>query len=264
MNGIDGISFRETATGLEVRVRRSANGASKGRLKKRLPYSFKQVSKQILQAKTSDAARPLVTKLRSKLSWLYKKLRSGEYGEREVSAAILHAAAMERIAKRKVKHLEQEEAAEQGESVAVSQGEEQEIAGKDELQESLAEKEEISEARMREMMEEIEKLEEELAEDMLSEMQDMAAYSGRELSEEEIADLKRKHRSDEERQITRADLKYLKAQFERLEQEKREATAALTASAGESVETVFSVAVDCLPEVEMAEIGMGEGFDGRA
>ena len=109
MNGIAGVSFRETNKGLEVHVKRRSGRASPGKLKKRLPYSFKQLSREIREVKTSVSARPLVTRIQAKLSWLYKKLRSGEYGDSEITAAILHAAAMEKIAKRKVRHLEEEE-----------------------------------------------------------------------------------------------------------------------------------------------------------
>ena len=90
-----------------MRVHKSKSSSS-GKLKKRLPYNFKQLSKQIQQAKTADAARPVVQKMRTKLSWLYKQLRNGEYGADEIFAAIIHAASMERIAKRKVRHLEEE------------------------------------------------------------------------------------------------------------------------------------------------------------
>ena len=108
MNGISGISFQETKTELRVHVSKSKKNTSSGTMKKRLPYNFKQLSKQIQQAKTADAARPVVQKMRTKLSWLYKQLRNGEYGTDEIFAAIIHAASMERIAKRKVRHLEEE------------------------------------------------------------------------------------------------------------------------------------------------------------
>ena len=65
MNGIKGISFRETEKGLEVRVHKSKSSSS-GKLKKRLPYNFKQLSRQISQAKTSDSARSLVSKIDQK------------------------------------------------------------------------------------------------------------------------------------------------------------------------------------------------------
>ena len=155
MNGIAGVSFQEVPGGLKVHVRKSQNKSSAGKLKKRLPYNFKQMSKQIMQAKTSDAARPLVAKAQAKLSWLYKKLRSGEYGDSEIVAAIIHATVMERIAKRKVRHLEEEEAAENKSGVMGVPGEEEEIYGEDELKAGIEESEEIPEEMMKQMMEEI-------------------------------------------------------------------------------------------------------------
>ncbi len=254
MNGIAGVSFRETNLGLEVRVRKSLGNSSLGKLKKRLPYNFKQLSKQIMQVKTSEAARPLVTKIRAKLSWLYRKLKSGEYGDSEIAAAIIHAASMEKIAKKKVRHLEEEEAAENGSSPANTMGEDEEIYGKDELEESLKENKEISEEVMKKLLEEIEELEEELADDMMSELQDMVSCAGKEMSEEEIQSLKRNHRQKEEQQLTRADLKYLKALFDRLEQEKKQASAGNYQAGGNSSPT-FSFSVEFMPEVELMDVG---------
>ncbi|MCR5746391.1 MAG: hypothetical protein K6G03_01635, partial [Lachnospiraceae bacterium] len=222
MNGIAGVSFQEVPGGLKIHIRKSQTKSSAGKLKKRLPYNFKQMSKQIMQAKTSDAARPLVAKVQAKLSWLYKKLRSGEYGDSEIAAAIIHAAAMERIAKRKVRHLEEEEAVENGSGAIGAPDEDEEIYGKGELKAGIEGREEISGEMMKQMMEEIEELEEELAEEMMSELQDMISCASGDMTEQEIEELKRKHRNDEERQITRADLKYLKALFDRLEREKEQ------------------------------------------
>lgn len=259
MNGITGIAFRETEHGLIVNVKKNSKKSSAGRLKKRLPYNFKQMSKQIMQAKTSNAARPLVTRVQAKLSWLYKKLRSGEYGEREVAAAIIHAAAMERIAKRKLKHLEEEEAAENGSSRANAPGEEEDIYGKNELARSLEENEGISEEMMKEMLDEIEELEKELASDMISELQDMVVGTGGNMSEEELEELKRKHRDEEERQLSRADLKYLKALFDRLEQEKRQGSSGITYS--DSGSSSMSYMVDNISELELPDMGVGETVD---
>ena len=287
MNGIAGVSFREgglstksnligrptgqvcssglslpvTAKGLEVHVKRSSNRASPGKLKKRLPYSFKQLSREIREVKTSVSARPLVTRIQAKLSWLYKKLRSGEYGDSEITAAILHAAAMEKIAKRKVRHLEEEEAAENGNTALNAPGEEEEIYGKNELEKSLEENEDISDEKMRQMMEEIKELEEELAEDMMSELQDMISCSGKKMSEEEIKELKRDHRNKEDRQLTIADLKYLKALFDRLEQEKRQTSSGRAQSIDNDSGSMLCFSVDCLPEVEMADMDIGETVD---
>ena len=259
MNGIRGISFRETEKGLEVRVHKSKSSSS-GKLKKRLPYNFKQLSRQISQAKTSDTARSLVSKMQAKLSWLYKKLKSGEYGEREVSAAIIHAASMERIAKRKVKHLEEEEAAENGGGIG-SAGEDEEIYGKDELKESMKENQEISDEMMRKMMEEIEELEKELAEESLSEMQDMLSCAPGDMSEEEIDKLKRKHRNSEEKQLTKADLRYLKALFDGLEQEKRQLASGIGSGSSGGDASSFSCNIDCVPEVESMDMNVGDFVD---
>ena len=259
MNGIRGISFRETEKGLEVRVHKSKSSSS-GKLKKRLPYNFKQLSRQISQAKTSDSARSLVSKMQAKLSWLYKKLKSGEYGEREVSAAIIHAASMERIAKRKVKHLEEEEAAENGGGIG-SAGEDEEIYGKDELKESMKENQEISDEMMRKMMEEIEELEKELAEDAMAEMQDMLSCAPGDMSEEEIDKLKRKHRNSEEKQLTKADLRYLKALFDGLEQEKRQLASGIGSGSSGGDASSFSCNIDCVPEVESMDMNVGDFVD---
>ena len=262
MNGISGISFQETKTELRVNVSKSKKITSSGTMKKRLPYNFKQLSRQISQAKTSDAARPLVNKIRSKLSWLYKKLRTGEYGDSEISAAIVHAAAMERIAKRKVRHLEEEENAENGGTGAVNSPgeEEEEVYGKDELKESLEENEEITEEKMKQMMAEIERLEDEFNEDMMSELKDMISCAGKDMSEDEIKEFKRRHREDEDRQLMKADLKYMKALFDRLEQEKKQAGYS-GLSSGENTSSSFSMSVDCVPEIEMAEPEAGSTVD---
>jgi hypothetical protein len=259
MNGVTSVSFRETEKGLEVRVHKSKSSSS-GKLKKRLPYNFKQLSRQISQAKTSDSARSLVSKMQAKLSWLYKKLKSGEYGENEVSAAIIHAAAMERIAKRKVKHLEEEEAAENGGGIG-SAGEDEEIYGKDELKESMEENQEISDEMMQKMLKEIEELEKELAEDSMSEMQDMISCASGNMSEEEIEELKRKHRSSEEKQLTREDLRYLKALFDGLEQEKRQLASGISSFSSGGNDTSFSCGIDCIPEVETMDMDLGGSID---
>ena len=114
MNGIDGVSFREVPGGLIVNVKKSKKSSSAGKLKKRLPYGFKQISRQISEAKTPDAARLMVAKVQAKLAFLQRKLRCGEYSDYEVTQAILHASSMERIAKRKLHHLEEEQLAENG------------------------------------------------------------------------------------------------------------------------------------------------------
>ena len=162
--------------------------------------------------------------------------------------------------KKKVRHLEEEEAAENGSSPANTTGEDEEIYGKDELEESLKESEEISEEIMEKLMEEIEELEEELSEDMMSELQDMVSCAGKKMTDEEIKNLKRDHRQKEEQQLTRADLKYLKALFDRLEQEKKQASSGNYQTGGNSSNTL-SFSVECVPEVELMDVNVGESVD---
>ncbi|MCR5128505.1 MAG: hypothetical protein K6B69_10440 [Lachnospiraceae bacterium] len=111
------------------------------------------------------------------------------------------------------------------------------------------------------MMEEIEELEKELAEDTLSEMQDMLSCAPGDLSEEEIDELKRKHRNSEEKQLTKADLRYLKALFDGLEQEKRQLASGGVSSAGGIDISSFSCGIDCVPEVESMDIDVGDFVD---
>ncbi len=77
--------------------------------KKKLQYSFKKISSQIVRSKTAVSARKAVLSAKREVIRL-KRLRGNEdYDEEELQLAIDHAKAMERVAKKKVHHLEQEE-----------------------------------------------------------------------------------------------------------------------------------------------------------
>ena len=79
--------------------------------KKKLKYQFKDISSKIISSKTSQVARQAVSSARRELLRLRKEKLCGEYDPEEIEAAITHAKAMERVAKKKVKHLEEEEMA---------------------------------------------------------------------------------------------------------------------------------------------------------
>ena len=149
-----GMSFRETDEGVRVYVKK-ASANSSGSRKKRLPYSFKQISQQIAKVKNASGARPVITQVRQKLGWLYTKLRSSDYDDEEIAAAIVHATAMEKIAKRKMKHLEEEEHAEKG--GAVTSGEDEELFNEDSFAEEMA-LSDISEEMMEELLEQFAEL----------------------------------------------------------------------------------------------------------
>lgn len=202
---------------------------------KRLQYDFKSVSSMLLRAKTSVSARRVVTKARTKVAQLSRQLRSGEYDDEELKEAIIHAKKIERIAKKRMKNLLQEELAERQGVLAEQLDEEklqtedtQEQWTEDPEQELWQNEQELRqrEQEMRELMEEYQRLideamrewDEEMALDDWSE--ELVGAAGK-LDEEGLDRLKKKHRSDELRDIMKADMQYLKAVFQRLEREKQ-------------------------------------------
>lgn len=78
---------------------------------KQLRYRFKDISSKILRSKTSAAARQVAGQARREVLRLKRERLNGNYDDEEIEAAIGHAKAMERVARKKVKHLEEEEMA---------------------------------------------------------------------------------------------------------------------------------------------------------
>ncbi|MBQ3795841.1 MAG: hypothetical protein II842_06085 [Butyrivibrio sp.] len=77
--------------------------------KKKFQYSFKKISSQIVRSKTSVSARKAVQAARREVMRLKRLKGNSDYDEEELQLAIDHAKAMEKVAKKKVAHLEQEE-----------------------------------------------------------------------------------------------------------------------------------------------------------
>jgi hypothetical protein len=77
--------------------------------KKKLQYSFKKISSQIIRSKTSVSAKKAVQSAKREIMRLKRLKANGEYDEDELNLAIEHAKSMEKVAKKKVSHLEQEE-----------------------------------------------------------------------------------------------------------------------------------------------------------
>ncbi len=78
---------------------------------KKLRYSYKSISSQLLRSKTSIDAAKVARKARRELVMLKGKRlhENGKYDSYELEAAIAHAQAMVRVARKKVKHLQEEE-----------------------------------------------------------------------------------------------------------------------------------------------------------
>ncbi|MCM1212851.1 MAG: hypothetical protein NC318_14795 [Blautia sp.] len=182
--------------------------------KKKLSYNFKRVSTQILAAKTSSNAGKAVRQARGQLVLLLMKQKSGDYDEKAVRDAITHAREMERTAKKRKKHMEEEERAEQSGSCFVE--DEAEVSEQEEQEESQESAKELEE-----LEKELEQLLKESAEDMNDLAEELVSASWEDMDPEALENLKKKHRAEELRDIMEADMKYLKALFDRLAKEKQ-------------------------------------------
>ncbi len=207
--------------------------------KKKLKYSFKKVSSKIISCKTSTAAREAVSMAKREVEKLKKEARSGKYDPEEIGAALDHAKAMERIARKKVKHLEQEEMAKRcskdgdgSDTASIDTGSledkkgpvQEEIDGlRDELRDvrDKAENEEYieSEEITNEMISELTSGMEEML-DAIEELNDFMnelAENVTDMDPEDIKSMEIRHRNKEMKDITKADGDYLKTMFEHFE-----------------------------------------------
>ncbi len=179
---------------------------------KRLNYSFKSASK-------------VVTKARAAIASLLRKTFSDDYDDQELEHAIIHARKMERVAKKRVKNLKKEEEIrqkgssdemEEGLENAEDKNEDKEVRlSEEELQRMMEEYKELMEESMQEMAEELmEESAKEMAEELnFDEMSDELEAAVHDMDSEDLERLKKKHRSDEAREIMDADMKYLRAFF---------------------------------------------------
>lgn len=209
---------------------------------KRLNYNFKEISAMILQTKTSGSARQVAARARGKVALLKQRLKCGEYDDKELESAIIHAEKMERIARKRMRHLQEEEMAKRGgpcfgeteeesEDIRPDQEEErEEDLELDRRQEEamLQKRQQEIQQEMQRMMREMEQAQREFEQEMaeLSEMDELSDALGggvpRDMDPEDLEELKKKHRLDEQKEIMEADMVYLKALFYKLAQEKQQ------------------------------------------
>lgn len=206
--------------------------------KKRLQYNFKEISTQIMLAKTSVSAGGVIARAQAKVAMLQRKLRSEEYDSKEVERALGHAKKMEAVARKKKKHLAEEEKAKNAGS-CLEETERYEDSGIEETAE--ADGQGLSREQLEEMMAECQEAMDESMEEFNASMEELNASMAKledamgleqladeflggvqeELSPEDLEQLKKKHRAKELREIMEADMKYLKALFDQLEKEKQ-------------------------------------------
>lgn len=224
---------------------------SKPKKTKKLSYHFKQVSNQILKCKTSVNAKQVATTAKGYVVLLRKKLYSGDYDTSEVRRALIHAEKMARVAKKKMKHLQEEERCKKG---GPCEGDlEEEKNGKDPLNlDDLCGPDllNMSADKMKELMQELEselqELEKELTEGSLGQLSEelMPVASTREMDPEDLDLLKKKHRCEELREIMEADMKYLKALFNKLSREKQEGPGSSDNSNSNSIDYSTAVSLE--------------------
>lgn len=192
---------------------------------KKLQYNHKQVSTQLLRSKSSTNARNVVIKAKSKAAQLKRMKKTGQYDDKELEIAIAHAEQLERIARKKLKHLKQEEGAEKGGKLSPCAQEENQEETPEAVREDPAEErtQQQAQKRLLESQKELEKLARELEQlESLEEGPQELLLSSGNMTPEKLEQLKKKHRAQELKEITLADMRYLKAIFDRLEQDKRE------------------------------------------
>ena len=212
------------------RTSKSKSTSKTGQKKyKKLQYNFKRLSSQIMRTKTSVNAKQLVTKTKFQIADLKMKLLSGDYSYEEVHNAIIHAEKIARVAKKRMKNLEQEEYIEKtGHNDEMNLEEMQERQGKqqEEILDITGMSQEEMEQLLQEIQEEMEKIEKELdkaMEESEDRMEEFVQGSNQQMDPKELEELKKKHRSEELRDIMKADMEYLKAVFNRLAREKASA-----------------------------------------
>lgn len=190
---------------------------------KKLSYKQRRISTMITQAKTSTNAKQVVASAKTETVNLRRKLASGKYNDREVRAAIRHAERMERVAKKRMKHLMQEEAIEKNGGGTWQPGFDEEDAQEYGQEMEGIDIAELSAEEMEELMQELQEEMEELA--MENDMEELEQTVNLDMDPAELEQLKKKHRSDEMRDIMEADMKYLRALFGQLAREQQEAAA---------------------------------------
>lgn len=227
------IKNRDGSTAGTIRIKKSAKKKTK-----RLNYNFKYISDKILMSKTSDNAGRALATAQSNIGALYRKLKTGQFDEKEVELAIIHAKKLERVARKKMKHLREEENAKQRGSCQ-DEIDENGVSGLEDSKEDSKEEKisEISEEELRKLTNELQKLMEETMKETMEQTADeLIGTVHRDMDEDDLELLKKKHRAKELQEILDADMKYLKAFFNKLQKEKEEASKEHFSSEGVSLE----------------------------
>ena len=252
-------SFVETMRDYNETLRNQRlNKKDTSNLLKKLKYSFKNISGKLIRSKTSVAARQVAGEAKREVLRLKQQKQSGKYDNEEIEAAINHAKAMERVAKKKVRHLEEEELAkacgacldrlEEYQKDLEDEWEEQDVSEPENNVTAFKAgiEEPASENLTGEMMDELtESMTDMLSEMGLDELLDIFSSVKQDMDPTDLKLKKIKHRTKELKEIAKADAEYLKAIFEHLEKQKSGPSAPLenAVSTGNSALTPNAVSV---------------------
>lgn len=252
-------SFVETMRDYNETLRNQRlNKKDTSNLLKKLKYSFKNISGKLIRSKTSVAARQVAGEAKREVLRLKQQKQSGKYDNEEIEAAINHAKAMERVAKKKVRHLEEEELAkacgacldrlEEYQKDLEDEWEEQDVLESENNVTAFKAgiEEPASENLTGEMMDELtDSMTDMLSEMGLDELLDIFSSVKQDMDPTDLKLMKIKHRTKELKEIAKADAEYLKAIFEHLEKQKSGPSAPLenAVSTGNSALTPNAVSV---------------------
>ncbi|MBR4542878.1 MAG: hypothetical protein IKO53_01570 [Lachnospiraceae bacterium] len=220
---------------------KAVNDDKRQKVKSRANYNYKEVAGKIQRAKTSVSAGQAVISAKRKVVEIKRKISSGDGDADDLQLALTHAKRMEMAARKKKHHLELEEMASNSiqRDENASRQEETIKAIKDSLVnagiEDISKQEdeifEEREALTEEMSAEIKDSGESYTDDMVSELNELISELDEEtleelekvmeffedmeildphMSREDLDELKRKHRAEEQKAMLKADMDYLK------------------------------------------------------
>ncbi|MCR5094654.1 MAG: hypothetical protein K6B72_11855 [Lachnospiraceae bacterium] len=205
-------------------------------------YNFRSVTSKIQQAKTSASAGQAVLSAKRKIQELKRKLANSDADPDEITFALNHAKRIERVARKKQHHLEMEEqiirtqkrderldkTAEAAETIVMSQRDQLEdkltdkqnafdekqtvmfVQAMEKLKESQSEITDDMIASVDEMIESLTEKEQEMLSEMAETLEDMEILDPH-MSEEDLKELRTKHRNAENKEIVKADADYWKS-----------------------------------------------------
>ena len=230
-------SYAGSMTVSTSRTSKSKKSSKSGQKKyKKLQYNFKRLSNQIMRAKTSVNAKQIVTKTKFQIADLKMKLISGDYNYEEIHNALLHAEKIARVAKKRMKNLEEEEYIQKTGRNDMDI-EEMQKKQEEEILDTTGMSQEEMKQLAQELQEEMERIETELEktiEESEKLMEEYVQGSKLQMDPEDLEQLKKKHRAEEMRDIMKADMEYLKALFNKLAREKESAANGSTNSSNDS------------------------------